>query len=214
MSGQRAVVIGPGSVCSKDANGGSGRGIGDPIFAVKHVNKRRNAGGVGRRASSIARPIRARSGGANSHGGIDSDSVNGKRRQLTRMGRARASAYSLPAKIFRASRAIGRVATNFSPFPMSIRASVFAVWRADWLCVASWIGKRAWFKKPDFRVSIRTLSAAAPRDGFGRLSLANSGKNGCGRAFPASAGGLGRSATRRGSCQHARDIRYAKSGDG
>ena len=142
-SGQRAVIIGPGSVCSKDANGGSGRGIGDPIFAVKHVNKRRNAGGVGRRASSIARPIRARSGGANSHGGIDSDSVNGKRRQLTRMGRARASAYSLPAKIFRASRAIGRVATNFSPFPMSIRASVFAVWRADWLCVASWIGKRA-----------------------------------------------------------------------
>jgi len=85
----------------------------------------------------------ARSGGANSHGAIDSGSVNGKQRQLTWIRRARASAYSLQAKIFRASRAIGRVATNFSPFPMNIRASVFVAWRADWRCVVSWIGKRA-----------------------------------------------------------------------
>jgi hypothetical protein len=143
VNGQRAVIIGPGSVCSKDVDGCSGRGIGDPIFAVKHVNKRLDAGGVGRRASSIARPITARNDGANSHGAIDSGNVNGKRRQLMRMSRARASAYIPQVKIFRASRAIGRVATSFSPFPMSIRASVFVAWNADWLCVACWIGKHA-----------------------------------------------------------------------
>ena len=76
----------------------------------------------------------------NSPGAVDSGSVNGTRRQLTRIRRARASAYSRPAKIFRASRAIGRVATNFSPFPMNIRTSVFAAWNAAWLCVACWIG--------------------------------------------------------------------------
>jgi hypothetical protein len=85
----------------------------------------------------------ARSDGANSHGAVGSGSVSGKQRQLTRMRRARASAYSLQAKIFRASRAIGRVATNFSPVPMNIRASVFAASRADWLCVALSIARRA-----------------------------------------------------------------------
>jgi hypothetical protein len=142
VSGQRAVIIiGPGNVCSKDVDGCFGRGIGDPIFAVKHVKKRLDAGGVGRRASSIARPIRARSGGANSHGVIGSGKVNEKRRQLTRMGRAWASAYRPSAKIFRASRAIGRVATSFSRCRMNNRTSVFAVWRAAWLCVAWWTAK-------------------------------------------------------------------------
>jgi hypothetical protein len=85
----------------------------------------------------------ARSGGANSPGAIGSGSVNGKRRQLTRMRRARASAYRPQAKIFRARHAIGRVATRFSPFRMNIRASVFAAWNADWLYVAFWIGNHA-----------------------------------------------------------------------
>ena len=75
----------------------------------------------------------------NSHGAVASGSVSGKQRQLTRLSRARASAYRLRAKILRAIRAIDRVAMNFSAFPMNIRASVFAVWSADWLCVASWI---------------------------------------------------------------------------
>jgi hypothetical protein len=77
----------------------------------------------------------------NKVGAIGSGGASGERRQLTRMRRARASAYSLQAKIFRASRAIGRVATNFSRFRMNIRASVFAAWRADWLCVAWWTAK-------------------------------------------------------------------------
>ena len=141
--GQRAVIVGRGNVCSKDAAGYFGRGIGAPISAVKHVNKKLDAGGVGRRASSIARPIRARSDGVNSHGAVASGSVSGKQRQLTRLSRARASAYRLRAKFFRASRAIGQVATSFSPFPMNIRASVFAVWRADWRYVACWIARRA-----------------------------------------------------------------------
>jgi hypothetical protein len=85
----------------------------------------------------------ARNGGANSHDAIGSGSLSGRRRQLTRMRRARASAYRLQAKIFQANRAIGRVATNYSPFPMSIRASVFAAWNADWLCVACWIARHA-----------------------------------------------------------------------
>jgi imidazole glycerol phosphate synthase subunit HisF len=66
----------------------------------------------------------------NKVGVIGSGGASDKRRQLTRMRRARASAYSLQAKIFRASRAIGRVATNFSRFRMNIRASVFAAWSA------------------------------------------------------------------------------------
>jgi hypothetical protein len=143
-SGQRAVIIGLGSVCSKAANGCFGRGIGDAIFAVRHVNKKLDAGGVGRRASSIARPIRARSGGAPSRSAIGSGSARGgKKRQLTWIRRARASAYSVAAKIFRANPAIGRVATNYSPFPMNTRASVFAAWNADWLCVAFSIAKHA-----------------------------------------------------------------------
>ena len=74
-------------------------------------------------------------------GGIGSGGASGKRRQLTRKRRARASAQRQRAKIFRRGRAIGRVATNFSRFRMNIRASVFAAWRAAWLCVACWIAK-------------------------------------------------------------------------
>jgi hypothetical protein len=77
----------------------------------------------------------------NKVGAIGSGGASGKRRQLTRMRRARASAYNPQAKIFRVGRAIGRVATNFSRFRMNIRASVFAAWRADWLCVAWWTAK-------------------------------------------------------------------------
>jgi hypothetical protein len=141
-SGQRAVIIGLGVVCSRDANGCSGRGIRKRIIAVNHVNKRLDAGGAGRQASGIARPITAGSGGVNRAGGIGSGCANDKQRQLTRIRRARASAQRLRVKILRRGRAIGRVATNFSPSPMNIRASVFAVWRADWRCVASWIAKR------------------------------------------------------------------------
>jgi hypothetical protein len=79
----------------------------------------------------------------NKVGVIGSGGASGKWRQLMRRSRARASAYSPAEEILRAGRADGRVAMNFSPFPMSIRASVFAAWNADWLCVASWIGKRA-----------------------------------------------------------------------
>jgi hypothetical protein len=79
----------------------------------------------------------------NKVGAIGSGGASGKRRQLTRMRRARASAYSPEAKIFRVGRAIGRVATNFSRCRMNIRANVFAAWRADWLCVACWIARRA-----------------------------------------------------------------------
>ena len=55
-SGQRAVIIGPGVVCSRAANGCSGRGIRERTIAVKRVSKRLGVGGVGRRASGIGRP--------------------------------------------------------------------------------------------------------------------------------------------------------------
>jgi len=74
-------------------------------------------------------------------GVIGSGGASGKRRQLTRRSRARASAYRPAEEILRAGRADGRVATNFSRFRMNIRASVFAAWRADWLCVAWWTAK-------------------------------------------------------------------------
>ena len=141
-SGQRAVIIGPGVVCSRDANGCSGRGVRKLAIAVKRVARQRDAGGVGRRASGIGRPSTAASGGGNRASGIGSDGASGKRRQLTRRRRARASAQRRRAKIFRLGPAIGRVATSFSVLPTNIRASVFAVWRADWLYVACWIAKR------------------------------------------------------------------------
>jgi len=80
--------------------------------------------------------------GANRIGVIDSGGGSAKRRQLTRRRRARASAYSPAEEILRAVRAVGLVAMNFSLLLMSIRASVFAAWNADWLCVACWIAKR------------------------------------------------------------------------
>jgi hypothetical protein len=70
-------------------------------------------------------------------------SGSGKRRQLARRSRARASAYSPAQEIFRAGRAVGLVVMNFSRLLMNIRASVFAAWPADWLCVACWIAKHA-----------------------------------------------------------------------
>jgi hypothetical protein len=79
----------------------------------------------------------------NSSGAIGSGDASKKRRQLTRRGRARASAYRPQAKIFRPSRAIDQVAMSFLPFRMNIRANVFAASPVDWLCVACWIGKRA-----------------------------------------------------------------------
>ena len=48
--GQRAVSIGPGVVCSRDANGCSGRGVRKHAIAAKVVSKRLVAGGVGKRA--------------------------------------------------------------------------------------------------------------------------------------------------------------------
>src|SRR5713226_7096709 len=49
-------------------------------------------------------------------------------------------------------------------------------------CIASATAAPAWLKMLFFWVTKRTLRAAAQVDGFGRLGLANSGKNGCSRA--------------------------------
>jgi hypothetical protein len=141
-NGQRAVIIGPGSVCSRAVNGCSGRGIHERTIAAKHVATRLAAGGAGGRASGIVRPRKANNNDVNSRSAIDSGCASGKRRQLTRMRRARASASRRRRKILRDGRALGPVATSFSYFPMNNRASVFAVWRADWLCVGCWIATR------------------------------------------------------------------------
>ena len=140
-SGQRAVVIGPGVVCSRDANGCSGRGVRKHVIAVRRVNKRPGVGVVVERASVIGPAIQGVSGGGTKVGGIGSGVVNGKRRQLTRKRCARASAQHQGAKIFRRAGVNGLVATNNSRSSMNIRASVFAAWRADWLCVAWWTAK-------------------------------------------------------------------------
>jgi hypothetical protein len=84
----------------------------------------------------------ASSSGASSRNAIESECVSGKQRQLTRIRRARASALRRGRKIFRDGRALGLVVTSFSPFRMNNRASVFAAWRADRLCVACWIARR------------------------------------------------------------------------
>lgn len=129
-------------VCSKDVNGCSYRAIGAPVFAVKHVNRRCDAGSVGGPIRSIVRRRRAAAIARNKAGVSGSGDASGKRRQLTSRRRARVSAYSRAARIPRIGPAIGRVATPFSRRPMNIRASVFAAWCADWLCVVCWIAKR------------------------------------------------------------------------
>ena len=99
-SGQRAVVIGPGVVCSKDANGCSGRGVRKHVIAVCCVSKRLGVGVVIERASGIEAPMLGVNGGGISRVGIGSGSVSGKRHQLTQIHRARASAQERRAKIF------------------------------------------------------------------------------------------------------------------
>ena len=143
VSGQRGVIIGPGVVCSRAANGRSGRGVRKRAIAAKVVRKQLGAGDVGRRASVIEPAILDASGGATRRGGIGNGCVNGKARQLTWICRARASAQQMGAKIFRRGGANGRAAMNISRSSMNIRASDFAAWRAAWLCVACWIGRRA-----------------------------------------------------------------------
>ena len=141
-SGQRAVVIGPGVVCSRDANGCSGRDVRKRVIAVKGVAERLGSGGAGRRASAIEPRSTGVNGGVNSRSGIGSVCVSGKPRQLTWIRRARASAQHQRVKIFRRGHAIGLVATSISPFPMNIRASDLAAWRAAWRYVACWIARR------------------------------------------------------------------------
>jgi hypothetical protein len=136
------VIIGPGVVFSKDANGCSGRGVRKHGIAVKVVSRGLGAGGVGRRASDIGRATRVWSGGGSKVGGIGSDTASGKPRQLTRSRHARASAQHRRAKIYRRGAANGRVAMSISRSSMNMRASVFAVWLAVWRCVACWIGNR------------------------------------------------------------------------
>jgi hypothetical protein len=96
---QRVVIIGPGVVCSRDANGCSGRGVRKRAIAAKVVSKRLGAGGVGGRASGIARPTKVRSGDGTKVGGIGSGGVSDKARQLRRQRCARASAQQQRAKI-------------------------------------------------------------------------------------------------------------------
>ena len=144
-NGQRAVIIGPGCVCSKDADGCFGRVVRKHVIAAFHVKQRLGFGGGGGRPRRTARAIMAKSSVARNRSAIENGngSVNERPRQLTSSQRARASAQLLGLKISRGGAVLGRVATNFFPSRMNIRASDFAAWRADWLCVACWIVKRA-----------------------------------------------------------------------
>src|SRR5438552_3751819 len=76
-SGQRVVIIGPGVVCSRDANGCSGLGVRKHVIAAKVVSKRLDAGGVGKRAGGIARPTKVWSGDATRRSGIGSGGASG-----------------------------------------------------------------------------------------------------------------------------------------
>ena len=125
-NGQRAAIIGPGVVCSRAANGCSGRGVRKRDIAVKRVAERPGGGDAGRRANGIELRSTAANDGVSSRNGIGSVCVNGKPCQLTWSRRARASAQRRPMRILRRGRVIDLVATSVSPFPMNIRASDFA----------------------------------------------------------------------------------------
>jgi len=141
-SGQRAAIIGRGGVCSRAASGCSGHGVRKRGIAPNRVGEPGGAGGVGRRASGIVRARTASSIGGNNHNAIGNGCVSDGPRQLTRNRRARASAQHRRAKIFRRGPVIDLVAMSFFRFPMNIRASTFAAWRAVWLYVGCWIARR------------------------------------------------------------------------
>jgi hypothetical protein len=109
---------------------------------VRRVNRRPGAGGGVERASAIGPASKDTSDGGTKVGGIGSGVVNGKRRQLTRKRRARASAQHQGAKIFRCAGVNGLVATNTFRSSMNIRADVFAVSHAAWRYVTCWIVRR------------------------------------------------------------------------
>jgi hypothetical protein len=125
-SGQGFVIIGPGVVCSRDANSCSGRGVRKHAIAAKVVSKRLGAGGAGKRAGVIEPAILDAGDGATKRGGIGSGYASGKRRQLPWHCRTRASAQHHRAKILGRGDANGRDATSNSTSDMNIRASVFA----------------------------------------------------------------------------------------
>ena len=125
-SGQRVVISGPGAVCSRDANGCSGRGVRKHDTAAKVVSRRLGAGGVGKRAGVIEPAILDASGDATRRSGIGSGGASGKWRQLTRSRCARASAQHRRSKIVQGDGVNGRVVTNISMSSMNIRGSVFA----------------------------------------------------------------------------------------
>lgn len=131
-SGQRVAVIDRDDVCSRGASGCSGRGIHKLGIAPKRASTPGGAGGVGRQASGIGQVRTASSIGGNSHNAIGNGCMSDEHRQLTRSRRARASAQRRRAEIFRRGHAIVLVAMSFSRFPMNIRASIFAAWRAAW----------------------------------------------------------------------------------
>jgi hypothetical protein len=141
-SGQRAAILDRDAVCSRAASGSSGRGVHKRAIAPNRVGTLGGVGGVGGPASSIVPARTASSIGGNNPDAIGNGSVSDGQRQLTKSRRARASAQRRRAKIFRRGRVIGLVAMSFSRFPMSIRASVFAAWRAVWLYVGCWIARR------------------------------------------------------------------------
>jgi hypothetical protein len=137
-SGPRAVLLGPGVVCSRDANGCSGLGVRKHAIAATVVSKRPGAGGVGRRASAIEPAIKGVSGGGTRRGGIASGGASGPARQLTPQRCARASAQHHRTKMVQRDGVNGRVAMNISMSSRNLPASVFAASPAAWLCVACW----------------------------------------------------------------------------
>jgi hypothetical protein len=141
-SGQRAAILDRDDVCSRAASGCFGRSVRKLAIAPSRVGTLGGVGGVGGPASSIVPARTASNIGGNSPNAIGNGSVSDEQRQRTRSRRARASAQRRRAKIFRRGRVIGLVAMSFSRFPMSIRASVFAAWRAVWLYGGCWIARR------------------------------------------------------------------------
>jgi len=138
---QGTVGSGPGVVCSKAANGCSGRVVRKRAIAVKPVARRHSAGDVGRRANAIEPANRADNGAGTRANAIGSASASANPQQQTRKRRPRASAQRQSPPIFRPGHAIGQAATNFSPFPMNSRVGVFAVWPAARRYVAFWTAR-------------------------------------------------------------------------
>ena len=158
---RRSVLVERVGACSRGASAGSRRRIPSAGTAAVRAVRRRSVGGGRRRAGVIGPARRGASGGGPRASATGSGGVSGPQLPCRRC--ARASAQPRRAKILSSACALDPAVTSRSGSIPHAPAGVFVAWRADWLCVACWIGRRAIERGVGSRVASARPSARGRR---------------------------------------------------